>query len=136
MKHGKGGGRSYLDSRGIPTRVIAAPTERAGAKRANTADTLDWFANRVAQLRGGGRILLVTTSLYVPYQHVEALRMLGLPYQAKIEMYGVNPHDMDRRFAPDIQPHHYLQEIRSTIRALGSLVRSLTGTHTPPPADI
>jgi hypothetical protein len=128
--------RSYLDSRGVPTRAIAAPTERAGARRANTADTMDWFAKRVAQLRGGERILIVTTSLYVPYQHAEALRVLGLPYQAKIEMYGVHPNDIDRRFAPDIQPHHYLQEIRSTIRALGSLVRSLTEIHTPPPADI
>lgn len=128
--------RSYLDSRGIPIRVVAAPTERAAATRANTADTMDWFAKRIAQLRGGERILLVTTSLYVPYQHVEGLRMLGLPYQAEIEMYGVHPNDMDRRFAPDIQPHHYLQEIRSTIRALGSLVRCLTRAHTPPSADI
>jgi hypothetical protein len=128
--------RSYLDSRGIPIRVVAAPTQRAAATRANTADTMDWFAKRIAHLRGGERLLLVTTSLYVPYQHVEGLRVLGLPYQAEIEMYGVHPSDMDRRFAPDIQSHHYLQEIRSTIRALGNLVRSLTGTHAPPSADI
>jgi hypothetical protein len=116
--------RSYLDPGGVPIRVIAAPTKRPAAMRANTADTMDWFAKRVAQLRGGERMLLVTTSLYVPYQHVEGLRMLGLPHQTEVEMYGVHPNDMDQRFAPDIQPYHYLQEIRSTIRALGSLVRS------------
>jgi len=97
------------------------------------------FARRIALGRAKEELVLQVAAalgLYVPYQHVEALRMLGLPYQSKIEMYGVHPHDMDRRFAPDIQPHHYLQEIRSTIRALRSLVRSLTEPHTPSPADI
>jgi hypothetical protein len=119
--------RNYLDPQGVPVRVIAAPTERRAATRANTADTMDWFAKEIAQLSGKERLLLVTTSLYVPYQHVEGLRTLALPYQTEVEMLGIHPSDMSQRFAPDLQTYHYLQEIRSTICALGNLVRSQRG---------
>lgn len=120
--------RNYSDSRGIPIQVIAAPTVRLGAMRANTAETMEMFARNIGGLAEGERLLLLTTSLYAPYQHAEGLRTLWLPYRSEVEVYGVHPREMDQRFAPRIEAHHYLQEIRSTICALGRLLRSITGT--------
>ena len=114
--------RRYEAASGIPVHVIAAPSSEQG-RRANTADTYRWFAKEHAQLARGERILLVTTDIYARYQHADALRMLALPYGVEIDAVGIQPGDLDPRLAQEFAPHHYLQEIRSTIRALRALHR-------------
>ena len=113
--------RDYRTAAGLPLRVVAAPSSQPGVRRANTADTYAWFASDVAKLRVGERILIVTTDIYVPYQHADALRMLALPYSVEVDVVGDRPGDLDPRLAQVFRPHNYLQEIRSTIRALRAL---------------
>jgi hypothetical protein len=113
--------RRYQTSAGLPIHVIAAPSTEPGKRRANTADTYAWFAEQHAQLHRGQRILVVTTDIYVPYQHADALRMLSVPYGVEIDAIGILPGDLDARLAQAFAPHNYLQEIRSTIRALRAL---------------
>ena len=45
----------------------------------------------VAHLQPGQRLLIVTTAIYVPFQHANALRMFSLPYGALIDTVGVEP---------------------------------------------
>lgn len=102
-------------------RVVAAPSSEPGVRRANTPDTYAWFAKELAQLGGGERILVVTTDIYVPFQHADALRMLALPYGVEVDAVGIRPGDVDERLAQRFVPHNYLQEMRSTIRAFRQL---------------
>jgi hypothetical protein len=110
--------REYRTAAGVPVRVVAAPSTEPGVRRANTADTYKWFGSEIAKLRGGERVLIVTSDIYVPYQHADALRMLGLPYSVEVDAVGVRPGDAHPDLAQEFKPHHYLQEMRSTIRAL------------------
>ena len=101
----------------VALHVVAAPSSDPGERRANTADTYAWWAAELARLRRGQRILIVTTDIYVPYQHADALRMLGLRYDVEVDAVGIRPGDVDPRLQQEFLPHNYLQEIRSTIRA-------------------
>ncbi len=112
--------REYAAREGLCVRVVAAPSREPG-RRANTADTYVWFASEVAHLERGQRLLLVTSDIYVPYQHADALRMLALPYGVEVETAGMRPGEVDSRLAQEFLPHNYLQEIRSTILALRNL---------------
>lgn len=111
---------TYQDSNGLTIRVAAAPSSDPRVRRANTPDTYEWFASTLANLQPQQSLLIVTTPIYVPAQHAAALRMLALPYGVDIETVGVDSDD-----APSLKQVftsiHYLQEIRSTIRALKDL---------------
>ncbi|MFF8971149.1 hypothetical protein [Streptomyces sp. NPDC014995] len=86
------------------------------ARNANTADTYRQFARDVRL--DAARVLLVTTHIYAPYQHMDAVRVLGLPFHSEVETIGTPPQLSRRVFdAP-----WYLQELRSTIRAAHALV--------------
>jgi len=104
-------------------RVVAAPSSEPGVRRANTADTYAWFAAELAHLRAEERILIITSDIYLPFQHADALRMLAIPYAVEVDAVGIQPGDLDRRLSQTFAPHNYLQEIRSTIRSLGSLYK-------------
>lgn len=112
---------------GLPVSVVAAPSTEPGARRANTPDTFAWFATELARLEPGQRLLIVTTDIYVPYQHADALRMLSLPYGVEVDAIGVVPGKVDRRLAHSFEPHNYLQEIRSAILSLRKLLAALEG---------
>lgn len=112
--------REY-SANGLPVRVVAAPSLAPGERRANTPDTYAWFATQLAQLREGDRVLIVTTEIYVPYQHADALRMLTLPYGAVVETVGVVPGEAHPALRQTFGPDKYLQELRSTIRAYRAL---------------
>jgi hypothetical protein len=123
-----GGGwhlREYVAAGGRAITVIAAPSSEPGIRRANTPDTYEWFAKEVAHLQPKQRLLLVTSDIYVPYQHADALRMLALPYGVEVETAGVIPGEVDVRLAQRFDPHNYLQEVRSTVRAFRALLASL-----------
>ena len=102
-------------------KVIAAPSSDPAARRANSIDTYLWWAHREGAL-DGKRVLLITTSIYVPYQGAGAVEALGLTFGCEVETVGVPSS------AADLGPHtqqyradHYLQEIRSAIRGYRSL---------------
>ncbi len=117
--------REYVSASGLPVSVVAAPSTEPGARRANTPDTYGWFATELATLQPGQRILLITTDIYVPYQHADALRMLALLYGVEVNVAGMRPGKLDARLQQAFGPHNYLQEVRSTIRALRALYEAL-----------
>jgi len=117
--------RSYEAAAGLPVSVIAAPSSEPGSRRANTPDTFAWFATEVARLEPGQRVLVVTTDIYVPYQHADALRLLALPYGVEVDAVGVVPGEVDRRLAHSFEAHNYLQEIRSMVLSLRQLHAAL-----------
>jgi hypothetical protein len=118
--------RTYSGERGTAIKVIAAPSSEPGVRRANTPDTYQWFASQLADLRGGERILVVTSDIYVPFQHADALRMLSLPYSVEVDMVGIQPGDVDPSLAQSFGTHNYLQEIRSAFRSFRALHDALS----------
>lgn len=110
-----------------PITVVAAPSSDP-ARRANTPDTYRYWAEHIARLaeQRGPRVLLVTSAIYVPFQHADAIRMLGLPYDAIVDTIGVDPKEVDdEALRQQFAPTSYLQEVRSAIRALGNLAAAL-----------
>ncbi|TDC54680.1 hypothetical protein E1258_23650 [Micromonospora sp. KC207] len=105
-----------------PVRVLAAPSSEPGRRRAHTADTQRFWAERV-RLRVGDPVLMVTAPIYVPFQHCDALRTLAVPYGCGIETVGVDPALPDLTWLPEpaLTPGRYLQEIRSAIRSMRAL---------------
>lgn len=106
-------------------RVVAAPSSDPTVRRANTADTYAWFADRLADLRPGDKVLLVTSAIYLQFQHADAIRMLHLPYGADIDTVGVATPELDPPLRQHFGADKYLQEVRSTIRSFRALSASL-----------
>lgn len=99
-------------------RVVAAPSSDPARRRANTPDTCRFWAEQVAGLGPGDRVLVVTSAIYVPFQHCDAVAAFTLPYGARVDTVGSAP-----RTPPD--PDRLLQEIRSAIRSMRRLVSAL-----------
>lgn len=114
--------RTYHDREERPVTVVAAPTTDP-IRRANTPDTYAFWAGNLAKLSAGQRVLLVTTAIYVPYQHVGAIGMLGLPYGVQVDTVGVDTDD-ERHGAlrQAFTAQEYLQELRSAVRGMRTLV--------------
>ena len=117
--------RTYGVPGHAPIRVVAAPSSAPGERRANTADAYEWFASKLGDVHVGQRVLVVTTDIYLPYQHADALRMLALPHGVEVDAVGIRPGDIDPRLQKLFGPPDYLQELRSTIRALRALNTAL-----------
>ncbi|HEX5540761.1 MAG TPA: hypothetical protein VFX60_04260 [Micromonospora sp.] len=110
--------REYRTPDGPRVRVLAAPSSDP-RRRANTADTCTFWADSVAQPRPGQKILLVTTEHFVPFQHADAVRVLGIPYGCAVETIGVDPAAVqDERLRQQLATVNYLQETRSAIRSM------------------
>ncbi|WP_285664207.1 hypothetical protein [Actinorhabdospora filicis] len=99
-------------------RVVAAPSSAPAKRRANTPDTCRFWADQVAKLGAGDRVLVVTSAIYVPFQHCDAVAAFTLPYGAVVDTVGSAP-----RTPPDAD--RLLQEIRSAIRSMRRLVAAL-----------
>jgi len=100
--------------------VLAAPSGDPG-RRANTRDNYDVYSR---QIEPGASILIVTSSIYLPYQFFIALQALGWEQPRQIEAVGFPPEWMAGVLTG---PLNVLQEIRSalfgalnTLRALGN----------------
>jgi hypothetical protein len=107
---------------GVRLGVVAAPHPRS-TQRADTATTMRFWASQVATVRPGDRILCVTSPLFVPYQHALALNHLALPFGAVVDTVGVDRDAVpEPPFPQRLRGAHYLQEIRSMIRAYRSLL--------------
>jgi hypothetical protein len=115
--------REYRTSGELPVRVVAAPSSMPGVRRANTPDTYEWLARESGWVEPGDSLLLVTTDIYRPFQRADALRLLTLPHHIDIDLVGIPPGFGfgDDRLVRPFEPHHYLQEIRSTIRSMRML---------------
>lgn len=121
--------RTFHDQDQNPVAVVAAPTTDP-SRRANTPDTYAYWAGTLTKLSPGQRVLLVTTTIYVPYQHVGAIGMLGLPYGVEVDTVGVDTNDEQHGVLRQaFSAEKYLQELRSTIRAMRALVDRLPDTH-------
>ena len=105
--------------------VVAAPSSEPESRRANTADTIEWWLQRIGVVPGQSN-LLITSQIYVPYQASVAVRTLGLTQNTTVEFAGVTPSAGDLgEVTQKFQCHHYLQEIGSTIRGYHQLRKAL-----------
>jgi hypothetical protein len=127
-------GRTEADAIGAGARAAAFTRDvtvvcarRAeSTTRANTADTYD--AWRAADPGHHERILIVTTDIYVPFQHFDAIRKLGLTAGCSVETIGVPAgFELPNGFRVQFTLSHYLQEVRSAIRSLRRLLAAVDG---------
>lgn len=111
--------------------LVAAPNPKSG-QRADTGQTMRYWAEEKARLKQGDTILFVTSSIYVPFQHVVAIQNLALPYGTRVETIGVDHSVVDSSPMPQtFRGVHYLQELRSTIRAFRQLLGVLDARSSP-----
>ena len=103
--------------------VVIAPSAEPERRRANTADQLRHWA-RLAGIGGEHDVLIVTTQIYVPYQHLETLRTLGLERGCGVYSCGVDAATSPLPRATPFGGRDYLQEIRSALRAAAALLRA------------
>jgi hypothetical protein len=111
---------TYVTGAGLPVSVLAGRARDATATRANTADTFrDWAA---AHARRGERLLLITTTYFVPFQHCDAIRVLGLEMGCRIDTIGVDPAtSAEPALRRPLTVADYLMEIRSALRSMRAL---------------
>ncbi|HEY0258396.1 MAG TPA: hypothetical protein VGC18_00975 [Lacisediminihabitans sp.] len=101
--------------------VLAAPSSEPSRRRANSADTFEFWA-RHRRCAGEGSALVVTTPIYVPYQGAAAVEILGLSHGFAVETVGTSDRAADLgELSQVFLPAHHLQELRSAIRAMRSL---------------
>jgi hypothetical protein len=103
------------------TFVVAAPSTAPGERRATTADTYAFLAEDLVALTKHDHVVIVTSAIYRPYQHGEALRLLALPYGCSVETVGVETSALVPPLTLEPTPAQYLQELRSTIRSYRQL---------------
>ena len=100
--------------------LLAAPSGEPEKRRANTSDTFSFFMEQL-QVKEKRNILLVTSQIYVPYQQLEAIRMLGIPYKHSLETIGF-PNEWSANLQGLQKPENYLQEMRSVLQSAGRLL--------------
>jgi hypothetical protein len=100
--------------------VVIVPSSEPADRRVNTQDQLRYWAG-LASIGGGDRVLLLTTQIYVPFQQLVGLRVLGLERGCRVYCCGV---DAASSLRPGLtfSGRNYLQEIRSTLRAAAELM--------------
>lgn len=119
--------RTYRAEDRPDVHVFAAPSSQPEQRRANTPDTYEFWAQR-SSLRSTDRILVVTSPIYVPFQHSDAIRMLAARHGCGIDTIGFDPARATVPLAPGAtNPDRYLQEIRSGILSMQRLHRALAG---------
>jgi hypothetical protein len=118
--------RRYRTADGMPVQVVAAPSSRPERRRADTLDTYAFFAEQIAELEPGERLLLVTTSLHVPAQHATAVQMLKLPFGVEVDTVGNQPGVVAGAPVPHLSATKCLLEVRSTVRSLAHLADALS----------
>lgn len=103
--------------------VVIAPSGEPDKRRANTADQLRHWAN-MAGVGSEHGVLILTTQIYVPYQHLETVRVLGLERGCGVYSCGVDAASSLLPRATPFGGRDYLQEIRSALRAAPALSRA------------
>ncbi|MER5456076.1 hypothetical protein ABT008_14955 [Micromonospora sp. NPDC002389] len=107
-------------------RTLAAPSTEPATRRANTADTLEFWAEQVGRPEPGDNVLLVTTDLHVPFQHCDALRTLTLRHGCGVDTVGLEPQGLADPHLRHVYPTSaVLQEVRSAVRSMRALYEAL-----------
>jgi hypothetical protein len=99
--------------------LIEAPSTDL-SRRANTADTFEFLVKTVP-MPDGSRDLMVTSQIYVLYQHLEAVRSYAEKRKDIFETVGLPPTQMPAMQNINSQAN-YLQELRATLQALKRLI--------------
>lgn len=102
--------------------VVISPSGDAARRRANTSDQLQHWAHH-ANISKGNLVLIITTQIYLPYQHLDALRVLGLGHGCSIYSSGVDEGNASISLS-DLSGRSYLQELRSALRAAKNLLEA------------
>jgi hypothetical protein len=103
--------------------ILVVPSSEPTTRRVNTPDQLRYWAGH-ADVGPDDEVLLVNTQIYVPFQHMDAIRSLGLPRRCGVTTTGVDPRTASiplRAFGAE----SYLQEIRSALRSAVNLLQAL-----------
>ena len=98
-----------------PIMSMCAPSSEPEKRRANSADTYEFFFQHV-EVPTGSSFLLITSQIYVPYQQLEAIRTIALKHNVVVETVGF-PLDWSGDLQGMLGAVNYLQEIRSTIQS-------------------
>lgn len=106
--------------------VVPSPNAQDEKPRpANTEHQLRWWIDHCADVDSRSRVLVVTTQIYVPYQHMVALRVVGVNgpgcYVMTAGVDGAGAKVSTR----DFTARDYLQEVRSALLAARSLADEL-----------
>jgi hypothetical protein len=112
--------------------LVVAPALVPGG-RADTTAGYRYWADQVGHVKPGERILAVTTSIYIPYQHAIALQHLALPFGCSVDAVGIDFNVIDAGPAQQqFRGAHYLLEIRSAVFAYRRLVAMLADSGQQP----
>lgn len=98
--------------------VLAAPSADP-ERRANSRDNYEVYANQIGP---ADSVLVVTSSIYLPYQFFIALQALGWKQPRTIEAVGFPPEWMQGVLTG---PQNVLQEIRSALFGARNTLRAL-----------
>ena len=115
--------RKYLGTKEVPVASFSGPSSDPGNRRANSSDTYRFFLEK-ERVQPGSKLLLITSQIYVPYQQIEGIRTLGIPYGLYIETVGF-PTEWGKKLQGMMETANYLQEIRSTIQAANRFINSV-----------
>lgn len=111
--------RRYAHPQISSVMLVAAPSTDPAIRRANTPDTYKYWAEELVDLRPTDRVLLVTSAIYVPFQGLDAIRMLSVPYGCGVEIVGTPAEmEVDGMPAQSFEATKYLQEVNSTLRSI------------------
>lgn len=94
--------------------TICAPSSEPELRRANSMDTFKEFVN-LFDLKMGSNIIMVTSSIYVPYQLMK-FAPIAIEYGINVDIIGVDKdiiNNVSRKNAV-----LYIQEIKATIEAI------------------
>lgn len=103
--------------------VLAAPSSEPDIRRANTADTFTFY-EKIQEVGRNKKLLLITSQIYVPYQQMEAIRILGIPKGHYVEAVGF-PQEWSVGLKGLQTPANYLQEIRSTLLSMEKVIATV-----------
>jgi hypothetical protein len=98
-------------SNGPSLGAYAAASSDPDNRPANTADTYALLAE-TNNIESGTNLLIVTSGIYLPYQHFDAVGMLCL-LGASVETVGVRREEL----GPTHPPSAYRQEVRSALKS-------------------
>jgi len=113
-----------ISGHSYPLISLSAPSSDPEKRRANSADTYEFFFSKF-NVAPGSSLLLVTSAIYVPYQQLEALRTLAIPHDITIETVGF-PAEWGGKLQGMAEPTNYLQEIRSTIQSAYRFIQAFS----------
>ena len=113
-----------LDQDGVLAGSVLSASTGRPPHRPNTADTLDLWARTA---HAGGRILVVTSQYFVPFQTFDCLRLLHLPHGVDSDVIGFDDQLADGATLPGYLLMETLSAIRSARRLLVDSVGVLAG---------